>query len=416
MVIFGGSPFFNVPNNNSWALSLGATPTWSAIVPVGPLPPARFSHAGMYDSVRDRLIVFGGYSGSFDNDVWALSFAGTPAWSQIFPAGAPPAPRDAMTTFYDPVKDRLLLFGGWATNHFVNDVWQLSLSGIPVWSPVITTGAPPTPRRHYAGVFDTNANRLVITGGEDLSGYRNDTWTLTFDGAGNGTWAPQSPSGTLPTPRAGHRAVFDAAGNRMLVFAGYDNLYRSDLWALQFQGANMSWQLLGAPKSISPPARTLHSSIFVPSQSRVIVFGGVNSADAKNDVWAYDASLNGAAVSRTPVGPSTEAVVSGVQYRLAIAGVSPNPAFGPFEVRFSLADSRPARLSVYSVNGRELLHREVGGLGAGDHTLSLSAGRTMSPGVYLVSWRVISADSHPVGGTYSFRIGPGGPPSVSGCA
>jgi copper transport protein len=40
----------------------------------------------------------------------------------------------------------------------------------------------------------------------------------------------------------------------------------------------------------------------------------------------------------------------------------------------------------------------------------------LDPGVYLVAWRVISADSHPVQGTYSFRIGPGAPPTVNGCA
>ncbi len=37
-------------------------------------------------------------------------------------------------------------------------------------------------------------------------------------------------------------------------------------------------------------------------------------------------------------------------------------------------------------------------------------------GVYIVSWRVISADSHPVQGTYSFRVGPGAAPSVNGCS
>ena len=50
-----------------------------------------------------------------------------------------------------------------------------------------------------------------------------------------------------------------------------------------------------------------------------------------------------------------------------------------------------------------------------DRTVELSVPK-LDPGVYLVAWRVISADSHPVGGTYSFRIGPGGPPSVNGCA
>jgi len=39
----------------------------------------------------------------------------------------------------------------------------------------------------------------------------------------------------------------------------------------------------------------------------------------------------------------------------------------------------------------------------------------LAAGVYLVSWRVVSADAHPVNGTYSFRIGPGAAPSVNGC-
>ena len=50
-----------------------------------------------------------------------------------------------------------------------------------------------------------------------------------------------------------------------------------------------------------------------------------------------------------------------------------------------------------------------------DHTVVVNIPK-LDPGVYLVAWRVISADSHPVQGTYSFRIGAGAPPSVNGCA
>jgi len=49
------------------------------------------------------------------------------------------------------------------------------------------------------------------------------------------------------------------------------------------------------------------------------------------------------------------------------------------------------------------------------HIVVLSTPK-LTPGVYLVAWRVISADSHPVNGTYSFRIGPGAAPSSNGCA
>jgi copper transport protein len=49
------------------------------------------------------------------------------------------------------------------------------------------------------------------------------------------------------------------------------------------------------------------------------------------------------------------------------------------------------------------------------HTVIVSVPK-LADGVYIVSWRVISADSHPVQGTYSFRVGPGPAPSVNGCA
>src|SRR5262249_16177571 len=40
----------------------------------------------------------------------------------------------------------------------------------------------------------------------------------------------------------------------------------------------------------------------------------------------------------------------------------------------------------------------------------------LSPGIYLVPCRLISADSHPVQGSYSLRNGPGAAPTVNACA
>ena len=46
-------------------------------------------HSAIYDPVRDRMVVFGGSAvrASNFNDVWALSLAGTPAWTQLTPIG-----------------------------------------------------------------------------------------------------------------------------------------------------------------------------------------------------------------------------------------------------------------------------------------------------------------------------------------
>jgi hypothetical protein len=65
------------------------------------------------------------------NDAWALSFAGSPSWSQLAPSGAPPAARYDHGATYDGARDRMLVFGGansnTGTSPFMNDTWSLSL-------------------------------------------------------------------------------------------------------------------------------------------------------------------------------------------------------------------------------------------------------------------------------------------------
>jgi copper transport protein len=70
---------------------------------------------------------------------------------------------------------------------------------------------------------------------------------------------------------------------------------------------------------------------------------------------------------------------------------------------------------VYTCAGQRITTGAPEHSAATDHTVEVSVPK-LDPGVYLVAWHVISADAHPVGGTYSFRIGPGAPPSVTGCA
>src|SRR5439155_4597654 len=139
MIVFGGS-LNSTLLNDTWTLSLGETPAWTPLATSGPLPAARSGHTAIYDPVRDRMIVYGGSDGTYLGDVWALSLSGSPTWAPITPAGPAPAARQGHTAIYDPVRDRMIIFGGFAPG-LSSEAWALSLSGAPAWTLISASGA-----------------------------------------------------------------------------------------------------------------------------------------------------------------------------------------------------------------------------------------------------------------------------------
>jgi hypothetical protein len=59
-------------------------------------------------------------------------------------------------------------------------------------------------------------------------------------------------------------------------------------------------------------------------------------------------------------------------------------------LRLSLTDASPATLELFDVMGRKLWSREVGGLGGGEHEVSVGGGVRLAPGLYLA--RVTQGD------------------------
>ena len=70
---------------------------------------------------------------------------------------------------------------------------------------------------------------------------------------------------------------------------------------------------------------------------------------------------------------------------LSLTGAVPNPARSrPFLVRFMLPDGSPARLELLDVAGRRISSREVGRLGAGQHSLDLAERGRVPAGVCFI--------------------------------
>jgi hypothetical protein len=237
MVIFGGGLGSSSPcANDTWVLSnangASGTPTWTQLNPTGTLPVPRIFHSAVYDPASNRMIVFGGNNcftagAQFYNDVWVLTNAnglgGTPSWSQLAPTGEPPSARENFAAVYDPGSNRMVIFGG---NGPTNDVWVLSnangLGGTPTWTQLSPSGTLIPARVAHTAVYDPAKNRMIVFGGQGVSGAPlNDIWVLTdANGVGTPGWWQVALPGTPPPARSEHSAVFDAGSSRMIVFGG----------------------------------------------------------------------------------------------------------------------------------------------------------------------------------------------------
>ena len=92
-----------------------------------------------YDSRRKRIILYGGRDtgiATFD-DTWA--FDGV-TWTQLTPATVPPR-RIFHTMTYDPVRDRVVMFGGSGSLGSLFETWEFDgtnwLLAAPTTSPTL---------------------------------------------------------------------------------------------------------------------------------------------------------------------------------------------------------------------------------------------------------------------------------------
>jgi N-acetylneuraminic acid mutarotase len=119
-------------------------------------------------------------------------------------------------------------------------------------------------------------------GGSFPSGYLSDVWS--YDPVGK-RWTELAPNGPRPPARARHSAVWDTAGQRLLILGGFAGGidYLADLW--MYEPRTDAWTQL-RPAGPKLPARSAHVAAWDPSHNQMIVYGGYGGA-LYGDVWTY---------------------------------------------------------------------------------------------------------------------------------
>jgi hypothetical protein len=402
--------------NDVWELSLNGTPQWTELFPTGQTPTGRLAGAAVYDPMRQRFVGFGGTINA-PVDTWVLNLRGQANWQPLPINGDRPYGHYAMTSVYDAAQDRMLIFGGSINDSYYgvnNDVWELKLRGLPHWTNLTTSGARPTARRSGTAVFDPLRNRMVVYGGgiPNVSGdqFLGDTWSLDFD-SDPPAWSELLPAGTLPTDRTLIAAVYDGIHDRMIMFGGWSGTeYLADTQFLDWGGSSEEAQM-NAAASATPSAAHLEWDVQGETGINAAVYrrdaGGLWTALAEATVDAsgrvvhddetvaaghsYDYMMVVGSERGETFGGATTVLVPGVlgvdpvATDFAIQRVAPNPTTDRLTVSLALPSSQPATLDLVDVAGRSVLSRDLGALGAGTHQVDLSIGRGHAPaGLYFL--------------------------------
>ena len=205
LVMFGGtSSGLEDPLGDTWEWD---GEDWTQVADSG--PKARLSHSMVYDSKRQRVLLFGGATileegGINLDDTWSWNGF---EWTQEEDSG--PDGRNGHKMVYDSVRDRVILFGGVTVTQDANDTWEYDGT---LWTLVHQTG--PEPRAAF-GMVCARAT-VVLFGGKRFFGSGElfrDTWT--WDGR---YWTQRQDMG--PAPRFGHGMAYDSARQRTVLFGG----------------------------------------------------------------------------------------------------------------------------------------------------------------------------------------------------
>jgi hypothetical protein len=235
-------------------------------------PSARASHSMAYDSVRHRVVLFGGVAANGQRlaDTWEWDGV---AWAQRLPAAGPPARHGAFMAF-DSARARTVLFGGSsADGPDLADTWEWNGTG---WSSIAATG--PSTRHAGAMVFDIVRARIILYGGShDSSALSPSVDTWQWDGA---AWVQLSPPN--PTWRYFHGLAFDSDLHRVVLFGG--EVVFNDTGSLS--GETWFWNGAAWNRGPSgPSARDEFDMVYDQARHQVVLFGGNSNATQLQDTW-----------------------------------------------------------------------------------------------------------------------------------
>mgnify|MGYP003694344655 CR=1 FL=1 len=201
-----------------WALSLAGSPAWSALTPRGARRPRATGTRRSTTRCATAWWCSGEYDAQPQRRVGALA-RGEPGLERAHPAGSPPSARYGHTAIYDPVRDRMVVFGGYDGEPPQRRVGARRSRGArpgarsPRGEPAVRAAADT--RRST-----TRCATAWWCSGDMTAPASTTRWALSL--AGSPAWSALAPAGSAPSARSCTLAIYDPVRDRMVVFGGND--------------------------------------------------------------------------------------------------------------------------------------------------------------------------------------------------
>lgn len=275
------------------------TPTLGGVDP-GP----RIDHAMAYDEARGNVVMFGGSSGAITfGDTWIFQTSTYPSgWAQQGVAG--PTPRTGHTLVYDPLRQVVVMFGGYLIGGSMsNETWEWDGSNWTLRSPA--TSPPPrsflaaAPWPALAGVVFHGGYTGTSPAGSSQSFWLWDgvdwqditTADTPNDAAHAMAYHPgleqlvmHGPTGTHiwngttwrhehgTTPRTNARMAYDPVRERVVMFGGF-----VDPVSPTYPNATLVWNGLWAETTtdVFGPVRERFDMVCDPVSGNPMLYGGM---------------------------------------------------------------------------------------------------------------------------------------------
>jgi hypothetical protein len=248
------------------------------------------------------------------------------------------------------VGDKIYVFGG-QNFHDAKHSEELMTYDISKnrWQ-IVPAKAGPSARNSASLVYSQALNALIVFGGADNDGPKNDMWSFSLT---DGTWKKIEQSGKIPSCREMHSAHIsttqDAAGKitqELLFLVGGRTLegVSDDLFCCQCTNAEFKWsRLMTLPKKICA-----HGSIYLNDLKLIILYAGTDGAQFFDDFMIVNTTKVKAwtnASSTSPVIAPSMCFLPGSGSIIVFGGSTYDKDLGDFHtVQLSLLANPPAQL------------------------------------------------------------------------